>query len=118
MNEAIEDESDFNFVQASDRRSPNSENSNWNRLVVAALERASEVNPYSRDLPEGSVVPAIEAVNWSGTGDIRPRLWDKKSGRHRLIDSGSMITATMRAPEDKEDPSFKLIAVNGSPIKT
>ena len=29
-----------------------------------------------------------------------------------------MITATKRLPEDKEDPAFRLVAVNGSPIKT
>ena len=38
---------------------------NWNSRISAALEIASLVNPYESDLPEGVVIPAIEAMNWS-----------------------------------------------------
>ena len=64
-----ETESDLGFVQA--RSSQNSEE--WNKLVVAAVEQASNVNPFI-NIPLGSVIPAVDAVNWSGQGDIRPRL--------------------------------------------
>ena len=114
--EANEPESDYKFIHS--RQSPNSVKQNWNKLVIASLEKAAKVDPWSPDLPEGTVVPSVEAVDWSGNGDIRPRLWDQSSGQFRLIDSGSMITATMRLPSDKEDKTLKLVAVNGSPIKT
>ena len=110
-NEATETESDFNYFQA--RQSQKS----WNNLVVASVAKAAEVDPFN-SLPVGSVIPAVDALNWSGQGDIRPRLWDKAAKVFRLIDSGSMISATTRSPEDTEDNSLKLIAVNGSPIKT
>ena len=93
----------------------------WNEWQVAALEVASNVNPYEPDLPEGTIIPAVEAVGWSvgrRNCDIRPRLVDKSTGRARLIDSGSMITATVKGPEDKIDKSVRLVAVNGSEIKT
>ena len=67
--------------------------SNWNLKVMAAIEKAVSVDPYTRDLPEGTVVPAVVAANWSGNTDIRPRLLDKSTGQFRLIDTGSMITA-------------------------
>ena len=35
-----------------------------------------------------------------------------------MIDTGSMITATVRRPEDKPDNSVRLVAVNGSTIQT
>ena len=112
-NKTPETESDLGFVQA--RSSQNTEE--WNKLVVAAVEQASNVNPFI-NIPLGSVIPAVDAVNWSGQGDIRPRLYDKQAGLHRLIDTGSMISATTKLPTDKEDKSVKLVAVNGSSIKT
>ena len=118
LNEENEIESDYNFVQSRDRQSPHSDNKSWDKLVLAAIERASQVNPYLADLPLGSVVPAVEACNWQGNNDVRPRLWDQASKSFRLIDSGSMISATKKLPSDKEDNSFKLVAVNGSTIKT
>ena len=92
--------------------------SNWNTKVIAAIEKAVLIDPYKLDVPEGTVVPAVEAVNWSGTSDIRPRLLDKSTGKFRLIDSGLMITAAMKLPDDKPDNSIRLIAVNGSEIQT
>ena len=112
---ATEPESDCNLFAG---RSPASDRESWNKLVIASLEKAEKVNPWVPDLPVGSVVPSIEAVNWSGTNDIRPRLWDQSSRQFRLIDSGSMISATKKLPSDKEDKSLKLVAVNGSQIKT
>ena len=70
--------------------------SDWNRLVVSALSVASAVNPYESDLSEGTVIRAIDAVDWlvgRRNCDIRPRLIDKSSGTSRLVDSGSQITA-------------------------
>ena len=113
--EATEPESN-DFIHT--RRSPSSVRNTRNNMVVASLQIASKVNPYSKDLPVGSVVPSIEAVNWSGTNDIRPRLWDQSSKQFGLIDSGSMISATKKLPSDKEDKTIKLVAVNGSQIKT
>ena len=78
----------------------------------------SILNPFKPDLPDSTVVPAVEAVDWSGNSNIRPRIWDNSAGQFRLIDSGSMITATQRLPGDKPDNRLRLIAVNGSEIKT
>ena len=82
---------------------------------------AASVNPYESDLPEGTVVRAIDALDWSvgrRNCDIRPRLYDKSSGKNRLVDSGSQITVTTKNPDDKPDSSIKLVAVNGSRIET
>ena len=104
------------------RQSPRVDIQNkWNNLVVAAMTVAQEVNPFSPDLPVGSVIRAIDAVGWSNghrNCDIRPRLVDKASGEARLIDSGSQISVTKRKPGDKIDNSIRLIAVNGSRIET
>ena len=113
--EATEPESN-DFIHT--RQSPASVRKTWDKMVVASLQVATKVNPWSKDLPVGSVVPSIEAVNWAGTNDIRPRLWDQSSSQFRLINSGSMISATKKLPSDKEDKSLKLVAVNGSQIKT
>ena len=116
-NEATITESDFSLPSV--RLSPKtSEISNWNKQVVAALEISSRVNPFIPDLPLGSVVPSVDAVNWSGQGDVRPRLKDKTTGQSRLIDTGSMISVAMKLPTDKEDKTLSLVAVNGSNIKT
>ena len=106
-----ENESELDLFQARQ-----CQNSDWNNKIVAAIEQASNVNPYN-SIPLGSVIPTVDAVDWSGQGDIRPRLWDKEAGLFRLIDSGSMISATTKLPSDKEDKSVKLVAVNGSSIK-
>ena len=93
----------------------------WDKLVVSALQIAEAVNPFEKDLPEGSVVRAIDAVHWSigqRNCDIRPRLLDKSSGIKRLIDTGSQISITRKGPDDKVDESLKLVAVNGSKICT
>ena len=90
--------------------------SSWNELVVSALEVAANVNPYLPDMPEGSVIRAIDAMDWSGRNcDIRPRLVDKSSGTSRLVDSGSQISVAKKGPNDKIDHSIKLVAVNGKP---
>ena len=90
-------------------------------MVVSALEVAKSVNPYESDLPEGTVIPAVSAVDWlvgQRNCDIRPRLMDKSTGISRLLDSGSQISVTRKEENDKIDPSFKLVAVNGSKIPT
>ena len=69
---------------------------------MSALQVAESVNPYESDLPEGSVVRAIDAVNWSigqRNCDIRPRLVDKATGIKRLIDTGSQISACFCPPD-------------------
>ena len=71
-------ESEFSFDPASARRSQIAES--WNRSLANALEIASFINPFKTELPEGVVVPAIEAMNWSvgmRNCDVRPRLVDK-----------------------------------------
>ena len=77
---ATEDESDFVLPEV--RLSPEKSEilKNWNKKVVAALEFSSKVNPYVQSLPIGSVIPSVDAVNWSGQGDVRPRLQDKSTG--------------------------------------
>ena len=71
----------------------------WDKLVVSALTIAEAVNPYQADLPIGTVIPAIEAVDWlvgNRNCDIRPRLVDKSTGKARLLDSGSQISIRER----------------------
>ena len=72
------------------------------------------------DLPVGVIVPSVDAVGWTPDRnvDIRPRLVDKSTGQARLIDSGAMISATRKRPEDKLDQSMSVVAVNGSRINT
>ena len=93
----------------------------WDKLVVSALSIAQSVDPYKSDLPAGTIIPAVEAVDWlvgNRNCDIRPRLLDKSTGTYRLLDSGSQISITAKGPNDKVDNSFKLVAVNGSKIDT
>ena len=73
------------------------------------------------DLPVGVEIPAVDAVGWTKghrSVDIRPRLVDKASGVSRLIDTGAQLSATVRLPGDEVDDSIRLVAVNGSKIKT
>ena len=96
-------ESDL-FFDAS-RQSQNMSES-WNLQVAAAIERASEIDPYQSDIPLGTVVPAAKAIGWingQGACDVRPRLLDKSTGITRLIDTGSQVSTTTRGPEDKKD---------------
>ena len=112
--------SDSTNVRQSQSQVENS-NSQWNKLVVAALSIAENFDPYQTDLPVDTVVRAVDALDWKVGQrgcDVRPRLFDKSSGVNRLLDTGSQISVTSRRPEDKVDNSFKLIAVNGSKITT
>ena len=93
-----------------------SRQSHFNEAVSAAIEVAAKIDPYNF-VPEGVVIPTLDAVNWSGNVDIRPRLVEK-SGTERLIDSGAQISATVRLPSDKPDKRVSLVAVNGSKIET
>ena len=106
---------DYSFSQVRQ-----SHQNKWDELVISALSVAAEVNPYLSDVPDGTILRAVDAVDWSigRNCDIRPRLVDKSSGVSRLIDSGSMITVTKKGPDDKLDNSVRLIAVNGSQIRT
>ena len=82
---------------------------------------ASAVNPFEKDLPFGTVVPSVNVLDWQvgqQNCDLRPRLVDKSTGEARMIDTGSMITATKRLPGDQRDQNLKLLAVNGSEIET
>ena len=95
------------------------------RCQVASVETfksvAKATDSGKSAVPIGTVIPAVEAVHWSigdQNCDIRPRLTDKSTGVERLLDTGSQISTTQRRPDDKEDESFRLIAVNGSKIKT
>ena len=52
------------------------------------MERAVTVDPLKPDLPDGTVVPAVEAVDWSRNSDIRPRILDTTNtswGWNRMI---------------------------------
>ena len=107
-----ETESDYLF------QIPKSRQSLFREAVNAALELSAEVDPYQEILPEGVVVPTLDAVNWFNRNvDIRPRLVEK-SGIERLIDSGAQISATVKQPSDRPDQNVSLVAVNGSRIKT
>ena len=80
----------------------------------------SYIGTSASALPVGEVISAAEALGWNKSQqgvDIRPRLVDKATKVARLIDTGSMITATVRKPEDKPDHSVKLVAVNGSNLR-
>ena len=94
---------------------------NWSLQVAAAIEHASLIDPYQKDIPVGTVIPAARAVGWingQGSCDVRPRLLDKSSGVSRLLDTGSQVTTTSKGPGDKRDVVSRLIAVNGTKINT
>ena len=115
--EDIETESEL-FIPS--RKSPNI-SENWNSQVVAALNIASHIDPYQKDIPIGTVIPAAQAVGWingQGSCDIRPRFVDKSTGIARLLDTGSQVSTTVRCPNDKKDKVSRLIAVNGTKIDT
>ena len=107
------------FLQTKVRQSHKVKES-WDSLVVAAMSVASTIDPFTPDLPEGTVISAVEAKCWAlgRNCDIRPRLHDKSTGVDRLVDSGSQISVTKKGPDDKIDHSFKLVAVNGTKIDT
>ena len=93
----------------------------WDSLVMASLTVAGSVDPFEKDLPEGTIIRAVDAVDWSvgrQNCDIRPRLVDKSTGISRLLDSGSQISVTRKLPGDKVDHTINLVAVNGTKIKT
>ena len=125
-----------NLVESQDESEPSllfqnsfpsqSQTLGWYDGSIASIQRAAffdpnpSLNVFESDLPVGVVVQSVDAVGWRPgfrNVDVRPRLVGS-DGRARLIDSGAMITATTRLPEDKEDNSVRLIAVNGSQIKT
>ena len=108
---------DHDLFQAASRQCQSA--ASWNAMTMAAMSVAVSIDPYKPSLPEGVVVSAAEAVNWTNPSvDIRPRLEDKSSGKFRLIDSGSQIFACKREPGDIQDDSVRLMAVNGSRIPT
>ena len=112
-----EQQLDHDLFQAASGQSQTA--ASWNAMTMAAMQVAASVDPFQPSLPEGVVVSAAEAVNWSNPSvDIRPRLEDKASGEFRLIDTGSQISACKRQPGDVQDDSVKLMAVNGSKIPT
>ena len=111
------------FLQSGIRcsQTENQVKSDWDKLIVSALQVAEQVNPFQTDLPEGTILRAVDAmghVNGYRNCDIRPRLLDRSSGINRLVDSGSQISVTKRGPNDKIDDSLKLVAVNGTKIPT
>ena len=78
----------------------------YDSMTLSAIQIASEVNPFEPNLPEGIVVPTIDAVGWQKghrSVDIRPRVVDESTGQSRLLDSGAQLSATCRRPEDRED---------------
>ena len=116
------DESEVSFPSSTSRLSQLKEAKfNYDSMTLASIQIASQVDPFASSLPEWVEVPTIDAVGWTRghrSVDIRPRLVDKSSGQSRLLDTGAQLSATCRGPEDKEDQSINLIAVNGSKIKT
>ena len=88
--------------------------------IKAAADRSEKINPFLPNVVIGDEISALQAKSWSDQrhSDIRPRLFDKGSKVHRLIDTGSMISTTSRKPEDSVNPNLVLQAVNNSPMKT
>ena len=124
------EETESNFIEAEARQSHMAKIRNsWAKFTIASLSRGSG----EHRLPDpfrvgeeyaqvGVVVPTVDAVRkgalFGPNCDIRPRLFDKSTNQFRLIDTGSMITATAKKPGDKVDNTFRLVAVNGSQITT
>ena len=123
QNPALSVETESNpdlFSQASLARRSQSQKQ-WNSLVISAMKVASAIDPFEENLPVGTVVPSVSVLDWQvgrHNCDLRPRLTDKSTGEARMIDTGSMITATRRLPGDQKDQNLKLLAVNGSEIET
>ena len=117
------DESD-SFSEAEARQSHMAKiRQSWAKLTIASMSMSGTARVDWKSEPfhhVGEIVSAAEAMNWPANSnvDVRPRLLDKSTNQFRLIDSGSMITATMKLPTDKPDHSTRLVAVNGSQIQT
>ena len=82
---------------------------------------ALELDKTSPVVKVGVEIPTIDAVGWSkplNGVDIRPKLVDRSTGMARLVDSGAMISAAAKSPDDKLSEGVKLVAVNGSRINT
>ena len=107
-----ENESDLLFQSEKFQAEPDSFSSN-----LGAIESLEIDWP---DLPEGVIIPSVDAVDWhtARNVDIRPRLVDSSTGEARLVDSGDQLSAAMRKPEDKLANTVNLVAVNGSRIPT
>lgn len=121
--EQAENESE-SFIQTADVRQSHNVaeiRKSCNAITLAAIEQAVNVEvPQMKHLPIGEVIRSVDAVGWRPglDVDIRPRLYDKATNQYRLLDSGSQISATCKLPGDEIDESVRLVAVNGSKIKT
>ena len=70
------------------------------------------------DPNESEFITAFEAMSLNDNEvDVRPYLFDKKSGSHLLLDTGAQVTAYPPEPGDVPDPRMTLRAVNGSQLK-
>ena len=56
-----EEELSENFIEDATRQSRLAQE-NWISQTVAAIEVASNVNPFESDLPVGSIIPAVSAL--------------------------------------------------------
>ena len=102
------------FIRSSMSRRCHKESNEIYKL--SALELAN-----SPGIEVGVEIPTIDAVGWSKAlngVDIRPKLVDRSTGVARLIDSGAMISAAAKGPNDKLSEGVRLVAVNGSRINT
>ena len=88
--------------------------------VKEAAVRSEQIDPFLPNIETGSKISAMLAKQWSSQrqSDIRPRLFDKGSQIHRLIDTGSMISTTAKKEGDTLNPHLVLQAVNNSPMPT
>ena len=92
---------------------------NWSERIFSELEPIAADNPYLPDIT-GEEVSALEAIAWTRGSrgvDCRPKIFNGISKSWMLCDTGSMVTAVKRGPDDKLDESRYLQAVNGSKIK-
>ena len=81
--------------------------------------QVSAIEAPNQDFQQ-EIVTACEAsskIDGQNGLDIRPRVHDKNTDRHTLLDSGSQVSVVRPAPGDSEVTSIKLESVNGQKIK-
>ena len=62
---------DDSFCSADVRQSHGEvDNSNWDKLVVAAMSIAENIDPYKSDLPDNTVIRAVDALDWKARGGV------------------------------------------------
>ena len=86
--------------------------SEWCQNLLPVFNETPVSNP--------EIIGAAQAMQWIPgfkKKDMRPRILEKRSGKHYLVDSGSAISVVPAGPDDVVDPSLHLLTVSGQRVE-